>query len=79
MAQVPPRIQPRRHDSYRDEALTGQTLRDPKPAPVTVPHQALTGDQTIDGPMLLAHYQATKDAQDVVDRDWPLGGPELNH
>ena len=44
------------------DPLTGKTLRGPKPAPVTVPHQAITGDQAIDGPMLLAHYQATKDA-----------------
>ena len=61
------------------DPLTGQTLRGPKPAPVNVPHQAFTGDQTVYGPILLAHYQATKDAQDAVDRDWPLGGSELNH
>ncbi len=51
------------------DPLTGQTLRGPKPSPVNVPHQALTGDQTVDGPIHLA----------AVDRDWPLGGPELNH
>ena len=59
--------------------LTGEILRGPKPALVPVPHQALTGDPAVDGPILLAHYNATKEEQDKVDRDWPLGGPELNH
>ena len=59
--------------------LTGEILRGPKPAPVPVPHQALTGDPAVDGPILLAHYNATKEEQDKVDRDWPLGGPELNY
>ena len=56
--------------------LTGEVLRGPKPAPVAVPHTALTGDPAVDGPILLAHYHATKAEQDKVDSEWPL---ELNH
>ena len=66
-------------DMKQTDPLTGLTLRGPKPAPAVVPHPALTGDATVDGPTLLAYYQATKAAQEAVDLDWPLGGPELNH
>jgi hypothetical protein len=62
------------------DPITGVSLRGPKPEPAPVPHQPLTGDAAQDGLILLNHYNATtREAQEQIDRDWPLGGPELNH
>eukprot|EP01036_Dinobryon_divergens_P033646 gene33646-biopygen26641 len=54
------------------DPLTGAVLR-------RLRLQSLTGNATADQAMLLAHYNTTKAEQDKIDRDWPLGGPELNH
>jgi hypothetical protein len=61
------------------DPMTGVILRGPKPAPAHVPHQPLTGDAAQDGLTLLNHYNATREAQEQIDRDYPLGGPEFNH
>ena len=67
-------------DMKQTDPTSGAVLRGPKPAPRKVNHIPLTGDAAQDAAILMAHYLATRDEQaKKVDREWPDGGPELNH
>ena len=66
-------------DMKQTDPVSGAILRGPKPAPRHVPPRTLTGDPAQDGVILLDHYNSTLEEQAKVDREWPHGGPELNH
>ena len=61
------------------DPVSGTVLRAERPAPRYIPHEPLTGDPAQDQAIQAAHYNATKEEQEKVLRDWPDGGPELNY